>query len=429
MAISRATLATRLQKSRKAASITQEQAAKSLGIARTAMVQIELGNRAVSSLELEKLARLYHQDIADFFTPNSMQNDEDPLVVLHRIASGLDQPAVRQQVDLCFQLCREGRSLEKVIGRSQRLVPPEYKLPQPESAGEAILQGLNVAGQERQRLGLGDAPIADIAEMINQQGVWATSIDLPDEMSGLYINHPQTGMVILVNTSHKRAPTRIRFSYAHEYGHALMDREYKCNVSSCANSNSLNEKRANAFAAALLMPEQGVNRALQQIQKGQPSRFEQVILDAATLGRIDAQVRTAPGSQQMAYQDLMMIARWFNVSYEAAVYRLRSLNHISQGECDKLLSQINLANQFKRMLDAGSEIKGEKTNSDEFYGERISALEADARATSIQELKMHIAHLAIEAFRREKISRGRVLEIAQLLGLPGERLLEFAQTA
>lgn len=419
MAINQTTLAARLKKSREAASVTQEQAANVLGIARTAMVQLEAGNRAVSSLELEKLARLYHRDIADFFTPNSKQQDEDPLVVLHRLAPGLDEPAVRQQVDLCFQLCREGRSLEQVIGRSERIVPPEYKLPQPQNAGEAILQGINIAAQERQRLGLGDAPIADLAKMINQQGVWATSIDLPDEMSGLYINHPDTGMVIIVNASHSHAPTRMRFSYAHEYGHALMDREHKSNVSSRANSNSLPEKRANAFAAALLMPEQGVNRALQQLQKGQPSRFDQVVLDAATQERIDAQIRTAPGSQQLGYQDLTMIARWFNVSYEAAVYRLRSLNHISQPECDQLISQLDLANHFRKMLDA----------VDDFNDEPPSFGDTNNRAASIQELKIQIAHLAIEAFRRELISRGRLLEIAQLLGYPGATLLEFAQAA
>ena len=419
MAINQATLAARLKQSREAASITQEEAANTLGVARTAVVQLEGGNRSVSSLELEKLARLYHRDIADFFTASSEQPDEGPLVVLHRLAAGLDEPAIRKQVDLCFQLCREGRSLEQAIGRSERFLPPEYKLPQPRNAGEAILQGINIAAQERQRLGLGDAPIADLAELINQQGIWATSIELPDEMSGLYISHPETGMVILVNASHAHAPTRMRFSYAHEYGHALMDREHKSNISSRANSNSLPEKRANAFSAALLMPEQGINRALQQLQKGQPSRSDQVVLDVATQEPIEAQIRTTPGSQALGYQDLTMIARWFNVSYEAAVYRLRSLNHISQAESDKLIAQLELATHFRKMIDAG----------DKYNQKTPRSGATNKNDPSIQELKSQIAHLAIEAFRREQISRGRLLEIAQLLSYPGASLLELAQAA
>jgi Zn-dependent peptidase ImmA (M78 family)/transcriptional regulator with XRE-family HTH domain len=421
MTINQATLAGRLKKAREAAAITQEDVAKVLGVARTAVVQIEAGNRAVSSLELEKLARLYHRDISEFFSAGVKRSDEDPLVVLHRLAPGLEEPTIKKQVDLCLQLCREGKALERILGRSERSGPPEYRLPQAQSAGDAIMQGLSVAAQERQRLNLGDAPIADIAELLNLQGVWATSIALPPEMSGLFVNHETTGMVIIVNTDHPE--TRMRFSYAHEYGHALMDRDRTSTISSKANANDLSEKRANAFAACLLMPEQGISKALQQLQKGQPSRYEQVVFDAATAERIDAQIRTSPGSQQLSYQDVTIIARWFNVSYEATVYRLRGLNHISQSECDGLIAQVDLANHFRRTLDTLDMLNEDETAVD------ASKEQPSVRNTSVRELKVQIAHLAIEAFRRELISRGRLLELALLIGYEGQLLLEFAEAA
>lgn len=421
MTINQTTLANRLKKAREAAAITQEEAAKGLGVARTAMVQIESGNRSVSSLELEKLARLYHRDISDFFAANTKQSDEDPLVVLHRLAPGLEEPDIKQQVDLCLQLCREGKSLETILGRPERSGPPAYNLPAPRSAGEAVMQGLSVAAQERQRLSLGDAPIADIAELLNSQGVWATSIELPSEMSGLFVNHQTTGMVVIVNVEHPL--TRMRFSYAHEYGHSLMDRDRTSTVSSRANANDLSEKRANAFAAGLLMPEQGINKALQQLQKGQPSRFDQVIFDVATEERIDAQVRTSPGSQQLGYQDVTIIARLFNVSYEATTYRLRSLNHISQSECEVLISQVEMANQLRRMLDSMDML------NDIDDATPAKAEPTEAKTPSVRELKVQIAHLAIEAFRRDLISRGRLLELALLIGYEGQLLLEFAQAA
>ncbi|MSQ51890.1 MAG: ImmA/IrrE family metallo-endopeptidase [Betaproteobacteria bacterium] len=64
------------------------------------------------------------------------------------------------------------------------------------------------------------------------------------------------GLVILVNDSHARA--RRRFSYAHEYAHALFDRTRPVTLTSADNAAELIEKRANVFAAAFLLPREGV---------------------------------------------------------------------------------------------------------------------------------------------------------------------------
>ena len=74
------------------------------------------------------------------------------------------------------------------------------------------------------------------------------------------VQHHSIGLGILVNAAHSRA--RKRFSYAHEFAHALMDREAEITVSSAENASQLIEKRANAFAAAFLMPRGGIAEAL-----------------------------------------------------------------------------------------------------------------------------------------------------------------------
>src|SRR6185436_11969686 len=116
--------------------------------------------------------------------------------------------------------------------------------------------------------------------------------------------------------------------------HALMDRDRAGAVTSKDTAPELIEKRANAFAAAFLMPAEGVHRFVDGLHKGQPSRVEQSIFDAATGGPIETQIRSAPGSQKIGCQDVVRVADWFKVSYQAAVYRLRSLNLLSQQECD-----------------------------------------------------------------------------------------------
>ena len=46
-----------------------------------------------------------------------------------------------------------------------------------------------------------------------------------------------------------------------------------------------------------------------------------------------------------------------------------------------------------------------------------------------RELRSEIAHLAIEAVRREEISRGRVLELSKILGMKADILLRLAEAA
>jgi Zn-dependent peptidase ImmA (M78 family) len=101
--------------------------------------------------------------------------------------------------------------------------------------------------------GLGDAPITDMRELIVMQGIWAAGAKLPDEISGLFFaGTPASGRFILVN--HEQVRARKRFSYAHEYAHAILDHKRVATVTSKSNATEFIEKRANAFAAAFLMP-------------------------------------------------------------------------------------------------------------------------------------------------------------------------------
>ncbi|HZY58753.1 MAG TPA: helix-turn-helix transcriptional regulator, partial [Candidatus Binataceae bacterium] len=46
-----------------------------IGLSRSAIAQIELGNRAVSSIELDRLAVLYGRDIRDFLSDECASED------------------------------------------------------------------------------------------------------------------------------------------------------------------------------------------------------------------------------------------------------------------------------------------------------------------------------------------------------------------
>ena len=402
-------LGRRLRVAREARGLSQQVAADQLGVSRTAVTQLEAGNRSVSTLELTRLSHLYLRPVADFLREGARDEDEDVLVALYRVAPGLEQdPSTHEQVARCVSLYREGVRLERLLGVEPRSGPPSYEPRMPRSSGEAVAQGEQTAIQERRRLGIGSAPIADVSELIASQGIWASGVELPNGMSGLFLRHRSIGLAILVNSSHPRG--RKRFSYAHEYAHALLDRDRNITVSSTDNSSELVERRANAFAAALLMPRNGVYDALRNLDKGLPSRQEHTVFDVASGGHIEAELRSPARSQRITCKDIAIVAHHFGVSYQAGLYRLKSLRHISLRESRDLLEQEEFGREYLKALDMFGDV-----------GER------EQRRYWDRGLRGEIAHLAIEAYRREEISRGRVLELSGTLGIDGDILLRLAE--
>lgn len=401
-------LARRLRQAREDAGINQQDAADAIGVHRTAITQMEAGKRSISTLELTRLATRYGRDVTWFLSAN--KSDEDVVGALHRAVPGLkNAPESRRQIDRCVALCREGVSLEGLLGHAPRKGPPTYSEPMPQTPWDAIAQGQRVAEEERRRLDLGARPITDLVGLIAEQGIWASGADLPEKMSGLFLHHASIGLVVLVNASQVRA--RRRFSNAHEYAHALLDRDRPVTVTSADNAAELIEKRANAFAAAFLMPREAVAEMLAALEKGQPSRVEETVFEA-TGGHFDAQARSAPRSQRITYQDAAGLAHRFGVSYQAAVYRLVSLRHVTKAESDELLAREAVGKDFLQALDMFDDLEG-----------------GESKPLIDRELRRQVAGLAIEAYRREEISRGRLLDLAKLLDVPGAKLVAWAEAA
>lgn len=413
MSIDQQTLASRLKDARIAASLTQEQVAEALELPRTAIVQIEAGNRAVSTLELAKLAALFGRPVAGFFEEPLPGQDEDVLVSLFRAAGTAEQDAPWQRdVSRYLGICRAGVELENLLERPAHLGPPRYELTSPRKTMEAVDQGNIVAEQERRRLGLGHNPILDMSDLINSQNVWASGARLPSEMSGLFLKHPSIGLCILVHFDHPRA--RKRFSYAHEYAHALLDRSNTATVSLEQNRSDLTEVRANAFAASFLLPRTGVWSFLNSRSKAGPSLVEQTIYDPATEAdaeQVRAQRRAAPRSQVLTYEDVAALAHHFGVSYQAALFRLKSLGAVNGAEFDDLRTKEHFGKSYLDLLEVSDDLEG-----------------LDKRKPD-REIVSQVIHLALEAYRRELISAGKLRDLSSLLEIPAKTLLALAEAA
>lgn len=404
MPVSRQELARRLRVAREARGLTQEDVAEHLEVSRPTVAQMELANRAVTSLELDRLARLYGRDLREFVMDDFQEHDA--LAALFRADSGVaEQSHVVDALRNCVTIGREVTSLERLLGVDHEGgAAAVYPLPAPRTRWQAVQQGERVAAQERQRLGLGSAPMGNIAELLESQNIRAAWIELPDDVSGLTMADQAIGVFIVVNSRH--AGVRRRFSFAHEYAHALLDRDRLGTVSRTTERDDLVEVRANAFAAGLLLPVDGVRQFMTQIGKGGPSRQRADVFDEG--GVVEASTRAAPKSQDTQMYDVAELAEHFGVSRLATLYRLRNLRLVSDSEFEHL----------KQIEELG-------------YGRAVARLlqlpevnEEEAR----DEYRHRFLSLALEAFRRSEISRSKLSELGNMIGLGEIELAELLES-
>jgi Zn-dependent peptidase ImmA (M78 family)/DNA-binding XRE family transcriptional regulator len=407
MPLSSELLARRLREAREAAGITQQTAADALGLQRTAIIQIEADKRSVSSLEIAKFADLYCKSIASLLDTRDEPAPEDSLVALFRAAGAVKDAAWRTDVARCVEICRAGAELKKSLGGGDPYLPPFHDVPTPQNKADAVEQGCKAAEDERRRLGLGIQPIPDMADLVNAQGIWASGARLPDEIAGVFLKDADAGVVILVN--YGQARVRKRFSYAHEYAHVLFDRQATAIVSWENHKHDLRETRANAFAAAFLLPAAGIQSFLTARSKGGTSVTEHAVYrpnDEATPPLL-ARRRAPPGAHAVTFEDVAALARMYGVSYQAAAYRLMNAQAVSQKEGAALLEKEAHATRYLSML----------------------RLEDDVPRRPDREITREVVHLALEAFRREEISGGKLRDLGKLLDVPVKDLLALAEAA
>jgi len=392
MAINQQELGRRIRAAREACRMTQEDAANQLGMSRSPYVQMENGNRSVSSLELDKLAFLFGRDIREFL--GETFQDEDTLAALFRAQPDVArQPEVTAKLRECLALGRELTRLERFVGLDRDMAALHcYAFTPPRTRWDAVQQGQRLAEGERRRLGMGPGSLPDLTELMESQGVHTGMVDLPDDVCGLTLNDRDIGFFVVANAKHHHL--RRRFSLAHEYAHVLADRDRFGLVSKASEQENLIEVRANVFAACFLLPEEGVHLFVTGLGKGRPSRASAEVFDE--VGTLCAQGRTEPGTQRLQLYDVVQLAHGFGVSVSSALYRLKNLRYLTEAEFNRLLGQ-DKAGGARPLI--------------EFLG-----VPEPNHMGMRSAFRLRFLGLALEAFRREEISKGKLKELAAMIG-------------
>ena len=400
MPITQLELASRLRTARKACRFTQAKAARVLGIPRSAVSQIETGQRGVSGLELYRLAQLYSRDVGDFLEDRF--EESNPVMAMFRAHPELrGSPAATASLRLCGELNREVANLHELLELDRGISTiPEYSLRAPRSKWNAVQQGNAAAEKERRRLDLGIAPLPDVANLLGAQGITTVLVKMDDGISGLTLISADGNVLVAANRTHHIL--RRRFSFAHEYAHVLLDRELKAILSHTRDRSSLMEVRANAFAASFLMPAEGVRSYVNTLSKGLGSRTRADTFDEEAVTRVEGRKRV--DTQNIELHDVVRMAHHFGVSCTAMLYRLKGLDFVTEEERSSLAAQDSAG--------LSKALRG-------FLG----LPEPDS---SNGEIRVHarFVAMAIEAFTRAKITRRKLDELGSLVRVPdlSERL-------
>ena len=301
----------KLQKVRKLAGMTQEQVADKLDMARTTLIAIEKGDRRLSNSELHQFAQLYKTSVHELL---SEQQQFKALVPQFRTAFGKtfdDSSDWGKAAAKLEQLSRFYCEVEELVGdRLARKYPPIKDIA---ATAEYIDQAAaDTAAEERNRLGLGDSPIGDLVNILEDVGLRIFHFDMYDkDLAGIFAYDDIMGGCI--GLSNKQPMARRRWTLAHEYGHFLSSRlEADIATYTSKKSRLLNERFADGFAANFLMPQTSLNRKYSELLQNRPSP---------------------------SVADLCGLAHQFGVSLEAITLRLENIRRLKAQTWEGLKSR------------------------------------------------------------------------------------------
>lgn len=327
-------LGQRLRQAREQAGIKQEEAATALGLDATAITKIERGRRGLGALELVRLATLYKVPLNELIEDMG-ETEEIQLRIAMRAGTALD-PKTSQMQRRLQQIIRDDRWLRRKLKPSisnnstfPKLDTITDNLPNTNVAYEKGYQG---ATNFRQAYGLATSPIPNMEMLADEVGVLVCRLPLGDYQSpdGCSAIDPLDGIAyILINSDKPRV--RRRFTIAHELGHLALGhlQQGEMVLDETTNSTQPEETEANAFAAELLMPAEGIRNFLDRFSR-----------------RLD--------DQGFSLHLAVRLAASFGVSEEAVYYRMLNLGLVGS-------SQYSNSEEFTDLRENPEKIKQVRT--------------------------------------------------------------------
>jgi Zn-dependent peptidase ImmA (M78 family)/DNA-binding XRE family transcriptional regulator len=365
----------RLQEARKACGFTQQVVADRLEIARTTLVAIEKGERRVSPNELISLAAFYGRGVSGLVSRQTMTEGFVPQFRAAWKSLFTEHPELEESAIELQRLSEDYLELEKLCDMPLRKsYPPIYEI----SGASAEQVAEEVATAERNRLGIGDGPLSNLRERLeNDVGLRMFYLPMASKIAGLFAYNDELGGCIGINSGHPR--DRRHWSLAHEYGHFLTGR-YQSEITFLSEKKrvSVSERFADSFATHFLMPASGLNRRFTEMHRSSERGI--------TLAHVCA------------------LADLYEVSVQALVLRLQDLRRLPSGT-------------WSRLEEEGFKVRSAQ-----------QLLGIDANPLIRDMLPRRYLDLAILAYRQDKLSEGQLARMLRTDRVTARIKIEEART-
>lgn len=351
-------LNTKLEFARNRARLTQRDVAQRVGIGESSLSEFEQGKRAPSIAQLQKLAEFYHRSITFFLA----EGEPAPEVVLWRQRP---EEAVATEIEARFlRLCEQYHNLEVwCVERRPCQLPVASGKPADFNYREAE----KLAYEVRAKLKLGDRPGQSLLPVLEEVcGVKLFHLSFEPSGTAASTVSASFGSAILLNSKNVR--WRRNFDLAHELFHLLTWSVFRTQGNGDGIvASDREEKLATCFASNLLMPAEVTRVAINDVRK----------------------------DGQIAVDALFDVARQFDVSLEALLWRIHSLFDRSEA-------------------DTRSDVQ--RLQSSPFWQQREKDQPPEKPA--------RFAALAIRALRQGELSLGR---FAEYIGISRREAMRFTE--
>lgn len=367
-------LGRRIRVARTQASMTQARAAEAIGVARTTLVAIENGTRAMRPEEVFALSAALGLSANRLLRDEAVHVDLSPQF---RKLGGSDAQQVQDASAQFARLVRAEVELERLLDERRT---PSILFERPILPGDPAEQAESDALELRNILGLGTGPIHDLfglMELDLQIRLYAAP--LPGRLSGMFAHAPEAGLMVLLNSNHPL--TRQRQSASHELGHAVGSRRSPDieRIQACGNTRE--ERYATAFGTAFLVPASHARR-----------RFGQMMGNARSFTR----------------RHVIVLAHEYGISWEALVRRFEAIRLVKSGTWDWFVDHGGI----KR--EQAADVLG------------LEAIERAQISTAAARTSSRIDGLAVRALRDGLLTEG---QLAELLGYERPRVRMLRQEA
>lgn len=361
----------RLKKERESLGYKLNDVARKIGFEHHQILSnIESGKRSLKAIELVQLSELYGRNVEYFLKGPSAAV---PRVLWRDSANGQEKALAERKF---IEICEGFRRLLRLTGEDA-IADTAPRVAAPDK--QAIMRRpfdyvVELAEQTRKSLSLGARPAHSLANVLESNlGVLVLHRDLTNAGSAASLSVGDCRAIVI---NAEEAPWRRNYDLAHELFHLLtwelFSQKEIDTPSAKGGRKSMVEQLADAFASALLLPEEEVR-----------SGFRKKVVD-----------------KTITYISLVEIAREFRVSTEALLWRLATLRLLGRKDVEKCLAEGEIRNVDRQ------------TRSADGAWERPPYLSA------------RYVMLAIKAYFMGKISRAR---FSEYVNIPLSSVSEFLE--